>query len=211
MSPTYSVCKNHGYLAGEVYICPECGERTEVYSRITGYYRPVQNWNDGKAQEFKDRREYDFATSKLTHEGPKTTIQVVKADELAAAAEKAAAEAEPLQADPAADTEAVEMTRSAAPAATAVAEAKAAVSEVAEAAMVATGAPTMFVKDHCPKCKGAEQRFKLAGIAFNVVNCSQDIEAAKAMGITQTPTIIDPDGTRYTGANAAVEWMKDHA
>ncbi len=69
----------------------------------------------------------------------------------------------------------------------------------------------MFVKDHCPKCKGAEQRFKLAGIAFNVVNCSQDIEAAKAMGITQTPTIIDPDGTRYTGANAAVEWMKDHA
>ncbi len=58
LSPTYSVCKNHGYIAGEVYTCPTCGERTEVYSRITGYYRPVQNWNDGKAQEYKDRKNY---------------------------------------------------------------------------------------------------------------------------------------------------------
>ncbi|MBR6793539.1 MAG: ribonucleoside triphosphate reductase, partial [Clostridia bacterium] len=59
MSPTYTVCKNHGYIAGEVYTCPICGETTEVYSRITGYYRPVQNWNDGKSQEFKDRKLYD--------------------------------------------------------------------------------------------------------------------------------------------------------
>ncbi len=59
MSPTYSVCKHHGYIAGEQYTCPECGERTEVYSRITGYYRPVQNWNDGKSAEFKQRKVYD--------------------------------------------------------------------------------------------------------------------------------------------------------
>jgi ribonucleoside-triphosphate reductase len=59
MSPTYSVCKDHGYITGEQYTCPECGANTEVYSRITGYYRPVQNWNDGKAQEFKDRKLYD--------------------------------------------------------------------------------------------------------------------------------------------------------
>ncbi|MBR6568772.1 MAG: ribonucleoside triphosphate reductase [Clostridia bacterium] len=59
ISPTYSVCKNHGYIAGEEYICPECGEATEVYSRITGYYRPVQNWNDGKSQEFEHRVEYN--------------------------------------------------------------------------------------------------------------------------------------------------------
>lgn len=65
MSPTYSICKNHGYLNGEQYSCPECGETTEVYSRITGYYRPVQNWNDGKAQEFKDRKVYDLSHSKL--------------------------------------------------------------------------------------------------------------------------------------------------
>ncbi|MBR4053364.1 MAG: ribonucleoside triphosphate reductase [Clostridia bacterium] len=70
LSPTYSVCKNHGYLVGEQFVCPECGEKTEVYSRITGYYRPIQNWNDGKAQEYKDRKVYDIAGSKLTHEGP---------------------------------------------------------------------------------------------------------------------------------------------
>ena len=69
MSPTYSVCKDHGYLTGEQYTCPHCGQKTEVYSRITGYYRPVQNWNDGKAQEFKDRKVYDIGHSHLTHTG----------------------------------------------------------------------------------------------------------------------------------------------
>ncbi len=58
LSPTYSVCKSHGYIAGEVYECPHCGCKTEVYSRITGYYRPIQNWNDGKSQEFEHRVEY---------------------------------------------------------------------------------------------------------------------------------------------------------
>ncbi|MCI5564089.1 MAG: ribonucleoside triphosphate reductase [Clostridiales bacterium] len=70
MSPTYSICKNHGYIAGECYTCPDCGEKTEVYSRITGYYRPVQNWNNGKAQEFKDRKVYNIGASRLTHKGP---------------------------------------------------------------------------------------------------------------------------------------------
>ena len=69
LSPTYSVCKNHGYIAGEEYVCPECGEKTEVYSRITGYYRPVQNWNEGKAEEFKERKLYDISRSKLKSEG----------------------------------------------------------------------------------------------------------------------------------------------
>ena len=78
MSPTYSVCKNHGYIAGEHYSCPECKSRTEVYSRITGYYRPVQNWNDGKAQEYKDRLVYNIENSKLN-----------KAEKVAAKEEKA--------------------------------------------------------------------------------------------------------------------------
>ncbi len=67
LSPTYSVCKDHGYLAGEHYTCPECGNPTEVYSRITGYYRPVQNWNDGKAKEFKDRKLYNIGASIAKH------------------------------------------------------------------------------------------------------------------------------------------------
>ena len=65
LSPTYSICKEHGYLAGEQKICPHCGKVTEVYSRITGYYRPVQNWNDGKLQEYANRKEYDVAHSAL--------------------------------------------------------------------------------------------------------------------------------------------------
>ena len=70
MSPIYSVCKEHGYIAGEKFTCPTCGKETEVYSRITGYYRPVKNWNAGKAQEYKERRSYVIETSVLKHDGP---------------------------------------------------------------------------------------------------------------------------------------------
>ena len=65
MSPTYSICPDHGYLSGEHFTCPKCGKTCEVWSRITGYYRPVQNWNDGKVQEFKDRQEYQVENSRL--------------------------------------------------------------------------------------------------------------------------------------------------
>ena len=67
MSPTYSVCKEHGYLTGEQFVCPHCGQKTEVYSRITGYYRPIQNWNDGKTAEYHNRKEYEPENSHLTH------------------------------------------------------------------------------------------------------------------------------------------------
>lgn len=90
MSPTYSVCKNHGYIAGEVYECPCCHEETEVYSRITGYYRPVKNWNDGKSQEFADRVEYDLGHSHLhaaSHSGGEA---VAVSDDVAAALGEAA-------------------------------------------------------------------------------------------------------------------------
>ena len=63
LSPTYSVCKAHGYIPGEKFTCPLCGEKTEVYSRITGYYRPVQNWNDGKSEEYKNRKLYNISAS----------------------------------------------------------------------------------------------------------------------------------------------------
>lgn len=66
LSPTYSVCANHGYLTGEQSVCPKCGNKTEVYSRITGYYRPVQNWNDGKSQEFLDRKTYSIGLEKAS-------------------------------------------------------------------------------------------------------------------------------------------------
>ena len=68
LSPTYSICKEHGYLSGEQKICPKCGKTTEVYSRITGYYRPVQNWNDGKLQEYANRTEYQIGNSVIKGE-----------------------------------------------------------------------------------------------------------------------------------------------
>lgn len=70
MSPTYSICKHHGYINGEEFTCPTCGEKTEVYSRITGYYRPVQNWNEGKVQEYENRKLYEPEESSI-----KTTIE----------------------------------------------------------------------------------------------------------------------------------------
>lgn len=63
LSPTYSVCAEHGYLEGEQRKCPYCGKTTELYSRITGYYRPVQNWNDGKTAEYANRVTYDVSNS----------------------------------------------------------------------------------------------------------------------------------------------------
>ena len=181
MSPTYSVCKEHGYITGEHFTCPTCGKPAEVYSRITGYYRPVQNWNEGKSQEYKDRREYVIEASTLKRsrgencmtntQGADVTVSEKKVEQKAAATATAEKPAEKVNVD--------EM-------------------------------PTIYTKEHCPKCKGAEQRFKIAGISFIEVNCTQNIELAKELGITQTPTIIDPDGTRFEGANAAIDWMKAH-
>lgn len=157
ISPTYSICEDHGYLTGEVYTCPICGKKTEVWSRITGYYRPISNWNDGKAQEFKDRVEY------LPNDS--TVLKAKEVKEEIVKEEKVDYKPESL---------------------------------------------TIFVQDHCPKCKGAEQRLKLKGISYNEVNCSVDTELARKLGVVETPTIIDTDGKWYCGANAAVDYLKDH-
>ena len=187
MSPTYSICKNDGYLSGEVWKCPKCGEETEVYSRITGYYRPVKNWNAGKAQEFKDRNTY-----KVMNSSP-------KASELRKMEEQ---ESEPVSVE---DDSKVSWLK-------ADAEMPAAGSDVkpAEENTAAAGIPTMYVKDHCPKCKGAEQRFKIAKVEFETVNCSENLDLARELGITQTPTIIDPNGVRYVGETAAIDYIKAH-
>lgn len=157
ISPTYSICEDHGYITGEVYTCPICGKKTEVWSRITGYYRPISNWNDGKAQEFKDRVEYLPSDS--------TVLKAKEVKEEIVKEEKVDYKPESL---------------------------------------------TIFVQDHCPKCKGAEQRLRLKGINYNVVNCSVDTELARKLGVVETPTIIDTDGKWYAGANAAVDYLKDH-
>ena len=131
-----------------------------------------------------DRREYDIMVSKLTHEGPMPTIKYTVPEEITGA------------------DNAKESVSS-------KAEVEAAV--VPEVAASEPGIPVMYVKDHCPKCKGAEQRFKLAKVQYSEVNCSENMDIARELGIQQTPTIIDPDGTRYVGDNAAAEWLKAHS
>ena len=164
MSPTYSICPDHGYITGEQYTCPKCGKKTEVWSRITGYYRPVQNWNDGKVQEFKHRKEYVAEAS------------VMKARDVMKDVAEAKVQEQQQQQQ--------------------------------QVAMSNVEVPTIYVQDHCPKCKGAEQRLQVSGIEFATVNCTENMEEARRLQLTETPTIIDPDGTRFVGANAAVDWMK---
>ena len=95
LSPTYSICKEHGYLSGEQKTCPHCGKPTEVYSRITGYYRPVSNWNDGKLQEYKDRVLYDSNSSCLKK--PMTSIVTLSKKEKADSTAEVEVDIEPMQ------------------------------------------------------------------------------------------------------------------
>lgn len=65
ISPTYSICATHGYIAGEQEVCPTCNKPTEVYSRIVGYYRPVKNWNAGKKSEYLERKVFKMNDNKV--------------------------------------------------------------------------------------------------------------------------------------------------
>ena len=161
MSPTYSVCRDHGYLTGEQYTCPHCGAKTEVYSRITGYYRPVQNWNDGKAQEFKDRLVYDIGHSRLTHKGPAPVEP--------ATAKPAAAEAAPEEA------------------ACAKEEKTCAKEEKARNASVRA---LLFVSQTCPNCKLAISMLEKEGFLFKKVLATENVELTNKYGVKQAPTLV---------------------
>ena len=158
ISPTYSICKEHGYINGEVYTCPICGKKTEVWSRITGYYRPIQNWNDGKAQEFKDRKEYVPETS------------VLKGKEIIEENKEIIEEKEVLMENK-------------------------------------NGVLTLYVQEHCPKCKGVEQRLDLNDVPYLLVNCSEHPELVEELDLVETPTLIDENGRRFVGANAAADYL----
>ena len=171
LSPTYSVCPDHGYLTGEQYTCPHCGKKTEVYSRITGYYRPVQNWNDGKAQEFKDRKVYDVGASvvKRFHE-PLS----------AAAAPAAAPSGVPLETKP------VEPCRDGS-------QPSAAAAPVGADAHIGPEPPDgliLFTTSTCPKCVMAKKFLADADISYETVVVDKAPALAKQYGVRQAPTLL---------------------
>ena len=68
ITPTFSICEEHGYISGEHFTCPECGKSTEVWSRVVGYLRPVQNFNAGKKEEYVLRKKFVLDENELEHE-----------------------------------------------------------------------------------------------------------------------------------------------
>ncbi|MBR7061944.1 MAG: ribonucleoside triphosphate reductase, partial [Clostridia bacterium] len=170
MSPTYSVCRKHGYLTGEQYRCPHCGEVTEVYSRITGYYRPVQNWNAGKTQEFKDRRLYDIPHSKLKRNG---TVIVDGAECCGAEVDTDKVVTENTVAVQTAMENAVETARKA----------------VGEGRKL-----LLFTTKTCPNCRMAKTILDNAGIKYEVVDAEDNPELTAKYEVKQAPTLIVVEG-----------------
>ncbi len=163
LSPTYSVCKAHGYLNGEKYTCPYCGEKTEVYSRITGYYRPVQNWNDGKSEEYKNRKLYNIAESMAKHgfdqEEPKAE-NVDEVTEMLQNLEELVQNMEPIAAEPA-----------------------------EEAAPEKEGA-LLFATKTCPNCRMAELFLKNGGVEYTKIYADDEPALANEYGVKQAPTLV---------------------
>ena len=168
LSPTYSICQSHGYLDGEQEVCPICGERTEVYSRITGYYRPVQNWNDGKTQEYANRRLYDIPNSRLKkeknagadpmyHAGMNVTVQIE--DEM----EEKAGESGHVTVDAAAEQE----------------------NDPQEVRY-------LFTTKTCPNCRIAKEM--LRDEPYELVDAEENQDLVSKFGIMQAPTLIVMNG-----------------
>ena len=154
--------------------------RSEVYSRITGYYRPVQNWNDGKAQEYKDRKVYDIGHSTLTHEGPNPA----PVDDVIweATQERGCCEpAQPLMKP-----------------------------EEPEAAEADEPQVILFKTPTCPNCRAAMQLLDKAGISYQTLNADEAKELVTRYGVKQAPTLVVPNGDgfeNYRGVSNIKGWI----
>ena len=211
MSPTYSVCRDHGYLTGEQYTCPICGQKTEVYSRITGYYRPVQNWNDGKAQEFKDRKVYNIGRSRLTHQGPNPApvdqeIPGVKVVQPSMTVDLNAPVQEPAVQKPVEQAAPVNETAQAP-----VSQAEAPVQAPAAEAPVQDGVQILLFKTPtCPNCKAAGALLDRAGVQYTALNANEEKELVGKFGVKQAPTLVLVNGEnfeKYRGVSDIKGWL----
>ncbi len=198
ISPTYSVCREHGYLSGEHFTCPKCGKSAEVYSRITGYYRPVQNWNDGKAQEYKNRTLYDVMNSRLKNEKPgrqETPEREAAVQEVCGSGK---AEQQPVREreerlrnvlnsgrhmpQPGADPGSRRKIRTSV------------VTVTGEDVKVEPVAARkyLFTTSTCPNCRMAKKM--LEGEELEIIDAEKNPELARQFGIMQAPTLVIVDG-----------------
>jgi len=201
MSPTYSVCRDHGYLTGEQFICPICGRKTEVYSRITGYYRPVQNWNDGKAQEYKDRRVYNIGHSLLRHKGPNpapTDEKVMQAAPVAAGSVRTSQKRSAAENKTAAKP--VNVVMSTIPNVDAGTENHASDPSI-----------LLFKTTTCPNCKAATAMLDSAGVPYTLVDAAEHRDLVDKYSIMTAPTLVLVNGDsfeRFRGVSDIKGWLK---
>ena len=218
MSPTYSICKTHGYLAGEQDVCPECGAKTEVYSRITGYYRPVQNWNDGKLQEFQNRTEYNISTS-LT-KSDTLSRKSMTVDHVVQKEEKKPLE--PIQSAPTVSVsmqveEPTKETVQTAPVREPVFETATVIEKEAEPVIEIKAEPVapaqnntvlLFTTKTCPNCAIAKEY--LGDMPYKLIDALDEPDLARKYGVQMAPTlIVDKNGeiTKYVRASEIKKYV----
>ena len=177
LSPTYSVCREHGYLAGEHKKCPFCGKETEVYSRITGYYRPVKNWNDGKAAEFKNRKTYEVGAKERG--GRAETVADSVAETMKQNVSRNFVRVKPVVIRPEDLREEPEISLKK--------ESK------------GTDRMILLSTKTCPNCSTAKRMLEGAGMQFDVVYAEDPDGAAlaKELHVSQAPTLLVPHGKSY--------------
>lgn len=197
LSPTYSICRNHGYISGDVSTCPKCGCETETYSRITGYYRPIKNWNDGKAQEFRQRKTYTSAASSFHFSEksmPNTTDDDKKDEEECDtckinydAIEKAVTNTDPLQNEK---------------------------SDICGNENDGSTHLVLVTTTTCPNCKLAKEKLNKYGFVYDEVYADKDPEYAKKYNVRQAPTLLifkdDEETERFTSLGNISRYVKDH-
>ena len=190
MSPTYSVCSEHGYLNGEHFTCPICGKKAEVYSRITGYYRPVQNWNDGKSQEYKDRREYDLNHSHLHKTAAKIVAAAKSADAGVQTADRELSGIERTKQSAAGSEAAAGQAVLSGAAAGQTAEVLGGAGSKSTAGAALPDGLYLFTTAVCPNCKTAKAHLTEAGIAYQIISAEENRELARSLHIMQAPTLL---------------------
>ena len=180
MSPTYSVCANHGYISGEVCKCPVCGKETEIYSRITGYYRPVKNWNNGKTKEFQMRKEYVVDTTKLSmgsNNGMMENSPVLDAsDYVENPLPDNVIEFKPKEDN----TEENVM--------------KFAMKNAVGSEVVGENGLYLFGMKTCTNCKTAREFFESNNVNYNYIDAEDNIDTSVKFGVVHTPTLVAING-----------------